>query len=182
MADAVSLDVHSMLTPAPWIVRHASLLPAAARVLDVACGYGRHSRVFAEQGAQVTAVDRDAEAIASLTGLPGVAGECRDLERDAWPYAASSFDVIVVCNYLWRPTFADVVSCLRSGGVLLYETFMDGNERYGKPSRPDFLLRPNELLERTRDAFRVVAFEEGPEFDASGQPFAMKQKLAAVKR
>jgi len=111
-----------------------------------------------------------------------VSVECRDIETDAWPYAPSSFDAIIVCNYLWRPTFASSLATIKPGGVLLYETFMDGNERYGKPSRPDFLLRSNELLTLTRDTFRVVTYEEGDEHDAVGQPFAVKQKIAAIKR
>ena len=114
--------------------------------------------------------------------MPNISSECRDLEGDAWPYAVASFDAIVVCNYLWRPTFASLLAAIKPGGVLLYETFMDGNEQYGKPSRPDFLLRSNELLTLTRDTFRVLAYQEGNELDASGQPFAVKQKIAAIKR
>ena len=118
----------------------------------------------------------------SLSAIGGVTTECRDLEGDAWPYAVGSFDAIVVCNYLWRPTLASLLATIKPGGVLLYETFMDGNERYGKPSRPDFLLRSNELLKLTQDAFCVVAYVEGDELDAGGQPFALKQKIAAIKR
>jgi SAM-dependent methyltransferase len=158
------------------------LIAPATSVLDVACGHGRHARFFAERGARVTAVDRDASALQSLSSAPGVTTECRDLEGDAWPYATASFDAVIVCNYLWRPTLAALVATIKPGGILLYETFMDGNERYGKPSRPDFLLRSNELLSLTRDTFRVIAYEEGDELDAAGQPLAVKQKIAAIKR
>ncbi len=130
----------------------------------------------------MTAVDRDAAALQSLATTQNVAAECRDLEGNAWPYAVATFDAVIVCNYLWRPTFASVVATIKPGGVLLYETFMDGNERYGKPSRPDFLLRSNELLTLTRDTFRVVAFEEGDELGAAGKSVAVKQKIAAIKR
>ncbi|MGL4230030.1 MAG: class I SAM-dependent methyltransferase [Casimicrobium sp.] len=168
------------------MIEHAALVPPGARLLDVACGYGRHAKLFAARGARVTAVDRDEAAIASLQGIDGVVAELRDLEGggespDAWPYVPASFDAIVVCNYLWRPTFGRMLASIDVGGALLYETFMDGNERYGKPSRPDFLLRSNELIERTRDAFRVVAYREGEAFDASAKPFAIKAWIAAQR-
>ncbi len=174
--------MHSQETQSPWFVEHATLITSAASVLDIACGHGRHARFFAERGAYVTAVDRDAGALQSLATTRNVTTECRDLEGNAWPYAKASFDAVVVCNYLWRPTFVALLATIKPGGVLLYETFMDGNERYGKPSRPDFLLRSNELLALTRDTFCIVAFEEGDQLDSADQPFAMKQKIAAVKR
>ena len=174
--------MHSQQTPSAWFVHYAGLIQRDATVLDLACGQGRHSRFFAERGVRVTAVDRDAAGLHSLVKTPNVATECRDLEGDAWPYDSSSFDTIIVCNYLWRPTFASLLATIKPGGVLLYETFMDGNERYGKPSRLDFLLRSNELLTLTLDTCRVVAFEEGDELDVSGKPFATKQKIAAIKR
>ena len=174
--------MHLQSHPSPWFVRHAALVAAGNSVLDVACGHGRHARFFAERGAQVTAVDRDAAALQAFATTQNVVTVCRDIEGDAWPCASSSFDAVIVCNYLWRPTFALLLATIKPGGVLLYETFMDGNERYGKPSRPDFLLRSNELLSLTRDAFRVVAYDEGDEVDAAGQPIAVKQKIAAIKR
>lgn len=170
------------MSPSAWFVRYGALVSSEACVLDVACGHGRHARFFAERGAHVTAVDRDVAALQSLAATQNVIAECRDLEGDAWPYASSSFDTVIVCNYLWRPTFTSLLSTIKSGGVLIYETFMDGNERYGKPSRPDFLLRSNELLTLTRDVFHVVAYEEGDELDSSDQPCAVKQKIAAIKR
>jgi SAM-dependent methyltransferase len=149
----------------------------------VACGYGRHARFFAERGVHVTAVDRDTSALASLAGVNAIVVDHRDLELpDApWPYAAGQFDAVVVCNYLWRPTFDALLATIKPGGVLLYETFMDGNERFGKPSRPDFLLRPNELLQRTRDRFRVIAFEEGEDVDAAGLAVACRQRICAQR-
>ena len=151
-------------------------------MLDVPCGSGRHARLFAERGVHVTAVDRDAVALQSLTGIDGVLVEHRDIEADGWPYAPNSFDAVIVCNYLWRPTFDAMLATLKPGGALLYETFMDGNEHYGKPSRPDFLLRSNELIARVHQAFRIVSFEEGDELNASGEIVAVKQKIAAIKR
>lgn len=173
--------MHDQDLPSPWFTRYASMVAAGARLLDVACGSGRHARFFAERGVQVTAVDRDTVALQSLTGVNGVAIEHRDIEADPWPYAPNSFNAVIVCNYLWRPTFDALLATLKPGGALLYETFMDGNERYGKPSRPDFLLRSNELIARAYPVFRVVAFAEGDELNASGESIAMKQKIAAIK-
>jgi SAM-dependent methyltransferase len=154
-----------------------------ARLLDVACGYGRHARFFAQRGVLVTAVDRDAAALESLRGIENIACELRDLEASdsPWPYAAQSFDAVLVCNYLWRPTLDALLSTINVGGVLLYETFMDGNERYGKPSRPDFLLRANELIERTRDRFRILAYEEGEQLAENGEAIAVKAQIAAIR-
>jgi SAM-dependent methyltransferase len=173
--------MHFQSHPAPWFVRHAALVVAGSRVLDVGCGTGRHARFFAERGAHVTAVDRDETALQALRATQNVTTVCRDIENDAWPFPTASFDAVIVCNYLWRATFAALLATIKPGGVLLYETFMDGHERYGKPSRPDFLLRSNELLTLTRDMFRINAYEEGEEFDAARQPFAVKQKIAAIK-
>ena len=174
--------MHPQDTPSQWFVDHAILVAPTSSVLDLACGHGRHARFFAQRGARVTAVDRDASALQSLSSGSCIATECHDLEGSAWPYVQESFNALIVCNYLWRPTFASLLGTIKPGGVLLYETFMDGNERYGKPSRPDFLLRSNELLTITRDAFRIIAYEEGSELDPSGQPLAVKQKIAAIKR
>ena len=173
---------HEQSQPSAWFVSHAHLVPAGATLLDVACGYGRHAKYFAERGARVTAVDRDAAALASFADVSNITAELRDLENDAWPYGADSFDAVIVCNYLWRPTLATLLDCIRPGGVLLYETFMDGNEKFGKPSRPDFLLRSDELIAHVSRDFEIVEFAQGPEHTADGEICAMKQKIAAVKR
>ncbi len=170
------MSSHRQESPSDWFVRHAHLLTAGMNLLDVACGHGRHARFFAARGLEVLAVDRDAEALASLAGVPGVRTEQRDLEADAWPYAEASFDAVLVCNYLWRPRWEALVATLRPGGLLLYETFMQGHERYGKPSRPEFLLADNELLVRCLPTFSVLAYEQG---DEGG---AVKQKIVARRR
>jgi SAM-dependent methyltransferase len=162
--------------------QHAHLVPAGAELLDVACGYGRHAKFFADRGARVTAVDRDPLALSNLEGVANVTTDCRDLEGDPWPYAADSFEVVVVCNYLWRPTLATLLDCIRPRGVLLYETFMDGNEKYGKPSRPDFLLRPDELVTHVALDFDIVNFKQGLERTPDGKIIAVKQKVAAIKK
>jgi SAM-dependent methyltransferase len=144
-----------------WVVRFADLVPAGGRVLDVACGGGRHARLFLEQGHPVTVVDRDTSGVADLGGDPNVEVVASDLEAgQPWPFAGRAFDGVVVTNYLWRPILADIVASVAPGGVLLYETFARGNERFGHPRNPDFLLTPGELLDAVRGELRVAAYED----------------------
>jgi SAM-dependent methyltransferase len=149
--------------PSAWVQRFAAQIPPG-EVLDLACGSGRHARLFAALGHPVLAVDRNPEALAACADI-GIATEQRDLESGAsWPYAAGRFAGIVVTNYLYRPLFPALFDSLAPGGMLIYETFALGNERYGKPSSPEFLLRPGELLELARSrapALRIVAYEDG---------------------
>jgi SAM-dependent methyltransferase len=172
---------HVGMAPSPWIARFAHLVPAGARVLDLACGHGRHARYFAARGAQVLAVDRDAAALATLAGLPGIDILQADLEGEPWPLGGQRFDAIVVSHYLHRPLFLHLRAALGSDGTLLYETFAQGNEAHGRPSNPDFLLRPGELLALATaapPALTVVAFEQGL-VELGGRP-AVMQRLAAV--
>lgn len=159
--------------PSPWVVRWAGLLPAGGQVLDLACGSGRHLRWLAAQGFRVTGVDRDAQAVAPLRALAQIV--VADLEGQPWPLGGQRFDGIVVTNYLWRPLLPHLRSALAEGGVLIYETFAVGHERFGRPSNPDFLLRAGELLQAFA-GLRVVAFEDGFEPD----PPRCVQRLAAV--
>ena len=171
----VQAAAHATLTgPASaWVQRHARLFKPQARVLDVACGSGRHLRWLAEQGLRVTGVDRDAHALASLAGTGQQV--LADIENGPWPFAAHSFDGVVVTNYLWRPLLPLLQQTLAPEGVLIYETFAHGQQTVGRPSRPDFLLQPGELL-RAFPGLRIVAFEDG--FEPTGPRFV--QRLAAV--
>lgn len=166
---------HSLEASA-WVRRHAPLIAPGGRVLDLACGRGRHARLLAGMGFAVEAVDRSGEDLAELAGLPNVATRQADLEGDPWPYAGRAFDGIVVANYLHRPLFPKIAAALAEGGVLIYETFMLGNERFGRPANPAFLLRPGELLEAFA-GLRIVAFEQGEV--AQPKP-AVVQRLCAV--
>jgi SAM-dependent methyltransferase len=166
--------------PSAWITRFAALIPAGARVLDLAAGRGRHARFFASRGARVLAVDIDAQSLATLADVPGVVTKVADLEGDAWPFTGLSFDAIVVANYLHRPRLSHLVEALASDGVLLYETFAAGNEAFGRPSNPAFLLRENELFDAFRERLTIVAFEQGVVTEHAR--VAVVQRIAAVGR
>jgi SAM-dependent methyltransferase len=142
------------------VCRWAGLIRPRGRVLDVACGNGRHLRYLRGRGYRVLGVDRDASALAELQGLDGVEVVVADIESGPWPLLGGAFDAVVVTNYLHRPLFPKLIEALARGGVLIYETFAEGNERYGRPTNPDFLLRRNELLERF-GSLSVIAFEQG---------------------
>jgi SAM-dependent methyltransferase len=150
------------LEASAWAGRFAAAVPAG-EVLDLACGSGRHARLFASMEHPVLAVDRDPQALALAAG-PGIATLEIDLEAEGarWPFAAGRFAGIVVTNYLHRPLMADLVKSLAPNGVLIYETFALGNEAFGKPSNPAFLLRPGELLDiALQGGLNVLAFEDG---------------------
>ncbi len=154
-------------------------IPACGKVLDLACGSGRHARFLAGLGYPVLAVDRDAEALAGLSTIEGITTRLLDLEGEEWPLAGQVFDGIVVTNYLWRPRLPDVLALLAPGGVLIYETFMVGNAAYGKPSNPDFLLQAGELRQLAAAAgLREVDYAEG--YVASPKP-AMRQAVCAIR-
>ncbi len=151
-------DPHFDLAPSPWVMRWAPLIRPGGSVLDVACGGGRHARWLARLGFEVDAVDRDPALFSDPPA--GVALLAADLEAGPWPYAGRSFDGIVVANYLHRPLLATLIDALEPGGLLVYETFAMGNERFGKPSNPAFLLAPGELLDAVRGRLAVIAYED----------------------
>ena len=171
--------------PSAWVRRWSHLVAPGATVLDVACGAGRHVRWFAARGARVTGVDRDAAALDRLRDALAADGAndsvelvAADLEAAPWPFAGRRFGAVVVARYLWRPVLPTLVAAVDAGGVLLYETFARGNETVGRPSRPDFLLVPGELLGvAAAHGLRVVAYEDGF-VDA---PPRFVQRIAAVR-
>lgn len=149
--------------PSFWLQAHAMHIRPHGRVLDVAAGKGRNARWLAQQGFQVEAVDHNPEALQAMQGIDGITVREADLERDAWPYADQQFDAIVVCRYLHRPLFDAFIDSLAPDGLLIYETFMQGQEIHGKPSNPDFLLKTDELPELVRGRLEILAFEQGPQ-------------------
>lgn len=170
----MSTASHGPAEASPWVQRWSHLVPAGGAVLDVACGTGRHMRWFHARNHAVTGVDIAQAAIDSVAPL----GEAvlADIEHGPWPFTGRQFDAVVVTHYLWRPLLPTIVASVAPGGVLIYETFAAGNETVGKPSRPDFLLRPGELL-GVCQGLRVVAFEDGY-LDA---PPRFMQRIAAVR-
>jgi len=171
---------HDTLTPSPWVARFAHLIVPGTRVLDLACGHGRHALFFAARGAKVLAVDRDPVALATIPAMPHIETRTLDLEQGAWPFTGERFGAIVVVNYLHRPLFAQLRMSLADDGVLLYETFAMGNEAFGPPRNPNFLLRRDELLAvaALAPALTVIAFEQGLVLDVGRS--AVVQRLAAV--
>lgn len=172
------------------MVRWSHLIAPAGRVLDVACGSGRHLKWLAARGHRVSGVDRDTAALESLArelasgsrsgSAVGSSSEAElivaDVESGPWPFTGRVFDAVVVTNYLWRPRAADIVATVAPGGVLIWETFAAGNETVGRPARADFLLQPGELLQ-VASGLRVVAYEDG--FLAAPERFV--QRVCAVR-
>lgn len=177
---------HLNAAPSPWVVAHAGLIRKGGRVLDLACGTGRHAIWLADQGFSVDAVDRDTHALGNMQGRPDIHTHVADLETGNWPaddphYAAGYqgiYDGIIVSRYLFRPLLSTLTELLAPGGVLIYETFMLGNERYGRPSNPDFLLQPDELKSVYEPLLRIHAFEQGK---VEHPVPAMMQRICASK-
>ena len=170
--DPATTPSHGFAPPSDWVVRWTPLLPPAAQVLDVACGHGRHVHWLAGAGHRVTAIDRDPALLEPLAGLATTL--VADLEADPWPLPGRRFDAVVVTNYLWRALFPALQAAVAPGGLLIYETFAQAHAALGRPRRPEFLLRPGELIDVLRDGeagtgsgaapsekWHVIAFEEG---------------------
>ena len=152
--------MHGTEAPSPWVCRWTLLIRPAGQVLDLACGGGRHMQWLASQGHAVLGVDRSPEALA-LASAFGPTLQA-DIENGPWPLQGRTFDAVVVTNYLWRALWPQILASVAPGGVLIYETFAQGHETVGRPSRPDFLLAPGELLRvAAQGGLRVVAYEDG---------------------
>lgn len=156
-----SADEKPSLTPSRWVVRFSHLVRPGGLVLDLAAGAGRHTQWFLASERPVLALDRDLSALSWLEH-PLLEKLEADLEQsEGWPLGERSFDAVVVTNYLWRSIFDDLIGAVRDDGVLIYETFAEGNERYGRPRRPEFLLQPGELLAKVAPRLEIVAYEHG---------------------
>lgn len=150
-----------MNTPSSWVLRYAPLVPRG-RVLDLACGDGRHGRLFLEGGYEVTFVDLDVSSLSDLESNSAATVLEYDLEDgSAWPFDDAEFSGIIVVNYLYRPLFGPIARSLAKGGVLIYQTFMAGNEKHGRPRNPDYLLEYDELLDVLGESMEVIGFEQG---------------------
>jgi SAM-dependent methyltransferase len=171
-------NVHAVALPSPWVRRFVPLIRPRGRVLDLAAGNGRHTRLLRDCGFAVVAADRDAAGIAAFIGDPLCTTHTLDLEDGASWALGAEYDGIVVTNYLHRPLFPALITALAPGGILIYETFAVGNERFGRPNNPEFLLRPGELVAVFGSALTVIAFEEGV---VERPKPAVIQRIAAAK-
>ena len=162
--------------PLPWIVQWAGLVAPDATVLDLAAGRGRPALFFAERGNKVVAVDRDTSRLPAHANIEPLTADLED--GSPWPITRR-FGAAVVTNYLHRPLMPALLDAIEPGGVLLYQTFMEGNERFGKPNRPDHLLKDGELLELVRGKFSVTAYEARLISDPVSSQMAMIQRIAA---
>lgn len=160
----------------PWLRRFLPLIPSGGQVLDLACGSGRNSRLLSAAGFPVLGVDLDPGDGLAGAENPGIELMQADLEKDPWPLEGRTFAAVVVCNYLWRPLFPKIFAAVSAGGVLIYETFAEGNADYGRPRSPDYLLEAGELLERLPADWQVVAYEHGL---VEGEQVSVRQRLAA---
>jgi SAM-dependent methyltransferase len=164
--------------PSRWIERFAPLLPTGGSVLDLACGGGRHGRLFLEDGARVTCLDQDVSFVDDLAGKAEIIKA--DLEEGRpWPLGERTFDAVVVVNYLFRPLMPQLIEAVAAGGLFLYETFSMGNERYDRPRNPDHLLRPGELLAAVEGRLQVLAYESG--IEARGGGPKVVQRICAMR-
>lgn len=186
LANLTPTRAHGALAPSAWVQRWSHLVKPRGRVLDVACGYGRHAYYFYEREHHITLIDRAQDAIDSIAIAPAVCTKVvADIETGPWPLTGQAFDAVVVTNYLWRPLLPTLLESLAPGGVLIYETFAAGNETVGKPSRPDFLLQNGELLQVCL-GLHVVGYEDGFEdgFVSGGAEATPRfvQRIAAVRK
>ena len=163
------------MSASPWLLRWSQAMKAGGTALDLACGSGRHVRALAAAGMKVTAVDRDAEALAPLSNIAELI--VADIECKTWPLEGRTFDLVLVTNYLWRPLLPLIKAAVAPGGWLIYETFADGHQTIGRPARPDFLLQPGELLQAC-EGLRIVGYEDGFESVVNER---YVQRVAAVR-
>ena len=174
----MSIEHDAIQDPSSWVRRFAPLIPKDGLVLDLACGSGRHSLLLASLGYRVLAIDQDIRVVNALSN-PLISSRSLNLEEEEWPFLNSEFSAIVVTNYLYRPHIDQLPKMLKKDGILIYETFAQGNGDFGKPSNPNFLLNPGELLAfASRHELKVLAFEDI--YVDQPKP-AMVQRLCAVK-
>lgn len=162
--------------PSPWVRRHIGGVRADGQVLDLACGGGRHLRLAHGLGHAVVGVDRDLSGVQDLAGEAGVELMAADLEGGRWPLEGREFAGVIVTNYLWRPILSNIINAVSRDGLLIYETFASGNERFGKPSNPNFLLKPGELVDVVHGQLTVIAYEHA----MLAEPRRVVARLAAV--
>ena len=171
------IDAVQFAKSSPWVIRFYPLIPDGGKVLDLACGDGRHAIPLANTGYNVTAVDKDLSALPTHERIEQVEANFED--GSLWPLSQRTFDGIVVTNYLHRPLFPILIDSLVPDGVLIYETFAAGNEAFGRPKNPRFLLKPRELIDAFSSRMFIVAYENGRV--TTPRP-AMVQRFTGIKQ
>ena len=163
-----------------WVSENYNHIKKKGLILDLACGSGRNGKFLLEKGFDVVFLDRDTSQLDWVPEPFRSQVIKHDLEAGtSWGFSSCSFDAVVVTNYLYRPIFPDLLSIIDEGGVLIYETFSKGNEIYGKPTNPNYLLEPEELIDLVRPSMRLISFKEG--YSNEGKE-SITQKIVAVKR
>ena len=166
-------------SPEEWVKKHIHLIPEKSTVADIACGKGRHTRLLLRRGFFVVAFDKDVSGLRDIPPTPNLRVVEVDLEADNECLKhPKEFSAIIVVNYLHRPLFDNLIHALKPGGILIYQTFMVGNERYGRPHNTDYLLKENELSTRLEAEFRIIEFDQG--YIEYPKP-AVIQKICATK-
>ena len=169
-----------MMEPSPWIRRFGAHVSSSANALDLACGVGRNGRWLMTRGIHVTFLDRNITGIADLSGAERAEIIEADIETGGpLPIGESKFNCVVVTNYLWRANLPNIFDAVAPNGILIYETFGTGNEAFGRPRNPDFLLQPQELLNSAKGIFHILAYEHGQRYLPSP---AIMQRLAAIRK
>ncbi len=172
----MSTEEEQTLSPASdWLQRWPQATQPGATALDLACGRGRHLRYLISHGMSVTGVDRDVAATAPWRDLAEIVNA--DIEADPWPLSGRQFDLVLVTNYLWRPLLPTIVQSVAPGGWLIYETFAAGQERIGRPARPEFLLQPGELIQAC-SSLNIKAYED---LFVPGENARFVQRIAAIR-
>lgn len=144
-----------------WVRRYYRQFPKNGFILDLAGGTGRHARFLSQKGFKILLVDNQISKAKDLQNVEGIKlVECDLEDGNSLPFPASTFQGIVVTNYLYRPIFPQLLCLLEVGGILIYETFAVGHEKYGRPTNPDYLLKSGELINLVSPQMRVIAYEE----------------------
>jgi SAM-dependent methyltransferase len=171
--------LHGYLPASAWVTRFSAFIRPGGEMLDLACGRGRHARLFLALGHPVVLVDRDVSGVTDLVGKPAAEVLEKDLEDGTgWPLGNRVFDAVVIANYLHRPLFPCIFGAVAPGGLLIYETFAEGNEKLGRPRKPEYLLRRGELIQLLEPSFQVIAFED---VELKLPRAAVVQRIAARK-
>tara|TARA_Y100001970_G_C14259923_1_gene879517 strand:+ start:15129 stop:15680 length:552 start_codon:yes stop_codon:yes gene_type:complete len=170
----INKDNHDQ--PSEWVMRFSNYITPKSKVLDVACGSGRHSSLMLSLGHRVTSIDIDVSGLFYLKRQSNLRIIETDLENKPWPLGKEKFQAIIVTNYLYRPLIPQLVNSLSTNGLLIYETFAKGNEVFGRPRNPKYLLDRGELISFFSDKLNIIAYED---LEVISPRKSVKQRICA---